>query len=248
MEFCGKTIDSAIEIGLKELGLNKEEAIITVIEEGSKGVLGIGGKKAVVNIESKKEGTKRVINFIDTLFEKLNIPATSELSVEEEKTYINVITTASSSVIGYRGEILDAIQTLASAIMNTGNDEYKRVVVDCENYRQKREETLKNLAIRLAEKSIKNGKKVSLEPMNPFERRIIHSAISNMEGVKTESQGNEPNRYVVIVPDNLKSFDRRNAKNGKFDKKQSGFQSEMIKINKKTSGFGTFLGNSLKDK
>ncbi len=247
MEFYGKTVDLAIENGLKELGIDKNDAIITIIEEGSKGVLGIGGKKAVVNIENKKDNSKRAINFIDGLFEKLNIPATSELNESEEKTFINIITTASSSVIGYRGEILDAVQTLASAIINTGNNDYKRVVVDCENYRSKREETLTNLAKRLAEKAIKNGRKVSLEPMNPFERRIIHSAISNIEGIKTESQGNEPNRYVVIIPENLKPFERKNGRNNKFEKKQTGFQSEMIKINKKTSGFGTFLGNSLKD-
>ena len=246
MEFSGKTIENAIESGLKELNIDREDAIITIVDEGTKGVLGFGSKKARVIIENKNNGAQRAVSFLDGLFEMLKISAQAELDENSEKTSINILTTSSSSIIGYRGEMLDALQTLASAVANIGQKDYKRVVVDCENYREKREQTLVNLAKRLAEKAIKNGKKVFLEPMNPFERRIIHSAIVDIEGVKTESQGNEPNRFVVIIPDNIKPFEKKRGGKG-FDKKQSGFKSDMIKFDKKTSGFGTFLGNNLKN-
>lgn len=246
--FYGKTVDSAIEAGLKSLGISKEDAIITIIEEGVKGVLGIGGKKAKIGIEIKKSDAERVDNFLKGLFDILNFPVVTEIKEEDEKIMVNLESTKSSSLIGYRGEILDSIQTLAGAVANIGNEEYKRVVVDCENYRQKREETLKVLALRLAEKAIKTQRTVSLEPMNPFERRVIHSALSEVEHVKTESQGVEPKRYIVIIPDNVKRVDKKDNKGYRKDRNssKSGFKSEMIKTTKKTSGFGTFLGNSLK--
>ena len=246
--FYGKTVESAIEAGLKELGISKDDAIITVIEEGAKGVLGIGGKKAKVGIDIKKSDAQRVEEFLKGLFDILEVPVVTEITDEEEKISINLESTKSSSIIGYRGEILDSIQTLAGAVANIGNEEYKRVVVDCENYRSKREDTLKALAVRLAEKAIKFQKTVSLEPMNPFERRIIHSALTEVEHVKTESQGVEPKRYIVIIPDNVKKNDRRDNKGYKQENSsKGGFKSELIKTTKTTSGFGTFLGNSLKN-
>ena len=250
----GKTVDLAVENALKDLNAQENDIIFKIIEEGSKGILGIGGKKAKISVELKSDDGKRAVDFLDGLFDLLKVPAQAEFKEVDDKIVINVITTASSSLIGYRGETLDALQTLAGAVANIGNDEYKRVVVDCENYRQKREETLQNLAKRLASKAIKSERVVTLEPMNPFERRIIHSTLSDFEGVKTESQGVEPNRYIAIIPDNVrpskKDFSR--SKNGKYgdkkrDKKTNGFKSEMIKTTKKTSGFGTYLGNSLKN-
>ena len=247
--FYGKTVESAIEAGLNELGISKEDAIITVIEEGSKGVLGIGGKKAKVSIEIRKSNAQRVDDFLKGLFDILNFPVVTDIKEEDDKITINLESTKSSSLIGYRGEILDSIQTLAGAVANIGNEEYKRVVVDCENYRSKREDTLKALALRLAEKAIKFQRTVSLEPMNPFERRVIHSTLAEVEHVKTESQGVEPKRFIVIIPDNVKKTDRRDNKGYKKDKNpsKSGFKSEMIRTTQKTSGFGTYLGNSLKN-
>ena len=162
-------------------------------------------------------------------------------------------------IIGRRGETLDALQYLASFATNARRSGgYYRVVLDIGNYREKREETLKNLAERLAEKAVKYGKKFSLEPMNPFERKVIHSALADNEEVKTESQGVEPNRYVVIVPNNLKDesarperFEKRSDKrsNGRRDRRDNkrGEKQEVIKADKKTLGFGTFIGNSLKN-
>ena len=221
-EFTGKTVDEAVETGLKELGITKEQADIRVLEEGKKKLF--GSVKARVEIacleencacdvcEEKEEQKvknknatdgERTVEFLDGLFQILKITACTELVSEGEKIQINVTATKSSDVIGKRGATLDAIQTLAGAVANTGREKYKRVVVDCENYRENRENTLNKLAENLAQKAIRLGKKIKLEPMNPYERRIIHSALSAREGIKTESEGKEPNRYIVVIPDNL---------------------------------------------
>ena len=141
--------------------------------------------------------------FLEGLFKLLKINAETELVAEGEKIEINVTANNTTAIIGKHGGMLDAIQTLAGAVANTGRDDYKRVVVDCEDYRERREATLNKLAENLAQKAIRLGKKIKLEPMNPYERRIIHAALSEREGISTTSEGKEPNRYVVIIPENL---------------------------------------------
>ena len=216
-EFTAKTVDEAIEKGLKELQLTRETADIRVLEEGKKKLF--GAVKARVEIAPLHEETpvecvpatavsgktdgERTVEFLEGLFKLLNITACTELVSEEEKVQINVTASNSTAVIGKHGAMLDAIQTLAGAVANTGRDEYKRVVVDCENYRDHREVTLNKLADNLASKAIRLQRKIQLEPMNPYERRIIHAALSNRDDVKTESEGKEPNRYIMIVPNNL---------------------------------------------
>ena len=201
-EFIGKSVEAAVEEGLKSLNLSKEEAEITVLEEGKKGLF--KSTPAKVKICKKMTDGERAVEFLDGIMELLNIPATNELVENEENPKITVITTSTYSVIGHRGEILDSLQVLAGAVANIGREEYKRVVVDCENYREKREDTLKRLAQKLAEKAVRTGRKVSIEPMSPYERRIIHSALSESTEVKTVSEGKEPNRFIVIVPNNLR--------------------------------------------
>ena len=196
-EFTGKTVEEAVEIGLKEMGLTAEQADIRVLEEGKKKLF--GSVKARVEIAAKKEASvaeetetvceeatdgERTVEFLEGLFELLNITATTELVSEGEKVEINVTAANTTAIIGKHGAMLDAIQTLAGAVANTGRDDYKRVVVDCEDYREKREATLNKLAENLAQKAIRLGKKIKLEPMNPYERRIIHAALSEREGVK----------------------------------------------------------------
>ncbi len=219
-EFTGKTVEEAVEEGLKELGLSREEAEICVLEEGKKGLF--KSVKARVKISKKITDGERAVEFLDGLYPLLNIAAANELEEDEEHTKINVITTNSYSVIGHRGEILDALQVLAGAVANIGREEYKRVVVDCENYREKREETLKRLANKLAEKAVRTGRKLSLEPMTPYERRVIHSALADSTEVKTQSEGKEPNRYIVVIPNNLRPgsdrFDRHERRGGYNDR------------------------------
>ena len=220
-EFTGKTVEEAVEIGLKELGLTAEQADIRILEEGKKKLF--GSVKARVEIAAKEEAPvaveetkvvsnecsenatdgERTVEFLEGLFELLNITACTELVSEGDKVEINVTAANTTAIIGKHGAMLDAIQTLAGAVANTGRDDYKRVVVDCENYRENREATLNKLSENLAQKAIRLGKKIKLEPMNPYERRIIHAALSEREGVSTQSEGKEPNRYIVIVPDNL---------------------------------------------
>ena len=219
-EFTGKTVDEAIENGLKELGLTAEQADIRVLEEGKKKLFGsikarveiaakseAEEKKVVANCPANATDGERTVAFLEGLFELLNITACTELVFEGDKVEINVTAANSTSIIGKHGATLDAIQTLAGAVANTGRDDYKRVVVDCENYRENRETTLNKLAENLAQKAIRLGKKIKLEPMNPYERRIIHAALSEREGVSTQSEGKEPNRYIVVVPDNLEDPD-----------------------------------------
>ena len=222
-EFTGKTVDEAIEKGLKELGITAEQADIRVLEEGKKKLfrsiparveIAVVNQEAVVeseNVEIKTtEGAtdgERTVVFLEGLFELLNIKACTELVAEGEKVEINVTAANTTAIIGKHGAMLDAIQTLAGAVANTGREDYKRVVVDCENYRENREVTLNKLSENLAQKAIRLGKKIQLEPMNPYERRIIHAALSEKEGVSTVSEGKEPNRYIVIVPDNLEDPD-----------------------------------------
>ena len=258
MVFYGKSVEEAIDIALNELNITKEQAVITVLEEPQKGFLGIGGKNAKVEVNKKENDGERASNFLNGLFELMKIPATTELKENGDKIIIDVLTTKPTALIGYRGEVLDALQTLAGATANLLNDEYKKVVVDCENYREKREETLISLANRIADKAVKYGKKFSLEPMNPFERKIIHSALTDNENVKTESQGAEPNRYIVVIPNNLKSEvaeaerfgkkqDRKPQKNSRDRNGRKPEKSDVIKLEKTGMSYGTFIGNSLKE-
>ena len=229
IEFTGKTVDEAVEKGLKELGLTAEQADIRVLEEGKRKLF--GSIKARVEIAAKEEATEettevaveeaevipkspsgatdgeRTVVFLEGLFELLHITACTELVSEGEKVEINVTAANTTAIIGKHGAMLDAIQTLAGAVANTGRDDYKRVVVDCENYRENREATLNKLADNLAQKAIRLGKKIKLEPMNPYERRIIHAALAGREDVTTESEGKEPNRYIVVIPANLEDPD-----------------------------------------
>ncbi len=219
-EFTGKTVEDAIKKGLAELNVAREDVEIHVLEEGKKKLFGSIPAKVEISVpeveavEVAVEETtagetdgERAVAFLGGLFEILNIEAVSQLVSEDKKIEINVVAANSQAVIGKHGATLDAIQTLAGAVANKGRDDYKRVVVDCENYRESRETTLNRLAENLASKAIRLGKKIKLEAMNPYERRIIHAALSEYEGIKTESEGKEPNRYVVIVPANLEDPD-----------------------------------------
>lgn len=222
-EFSGKTVDEAIDEGLRTLGIAREDAKITVLEEGKKGGLFSKSVKARVSMGKKPTDGERAVEFLDGLFGLMNVSATTELEEDEEHTKINVITPNTYALIGHRGELLDAMQVLAGAVANIGREEYKRIVVDCEGYRDKREQTLKRLAEKLAAKAVRLGRKVSIEPMTPYERRIIHAALADSTEVKTASEGKEPNRYVVVIPNNLRPGADRRGGRGRFgDRERKG--------------------------
>ena len=166
--YTGKTVDDAIEAGLKALGIEKDQAEITVVEEASKGFLGLGSRPAKVLVTKKMNDEDRTVAFLEGLFDVLKVAVAIEVKRgEDERIVIDLMTANSSALIGYRGEVLDSIQTLAGAVYNSGKEDYSRVMVDCENYREKREKTLISLANKLANKALKTGRKVTLEPMNP---------------------------------------------------------------------------------
>lgn len=224
IEKCGKTIEEAVQLGAEELGASVEEVEYEVIEEPQKGGLFKKTVPAKVLVWKKLTDSGRAVEFLKTLFEMINVPVVTEVTRDDDKICINLTSTNSQFLIGYRGELLDALQCLAGAVANIGREEYKRVVVDCEEYRDKRENTLNELAEKLANKAVRTGRKIQLEPMNPFERRIIHTALAENTEVKTESEGKEPNRYIVIVPNELRD-DRpimaaRGYNNGKQDYKR----------------------------
>ena len=204
--FTGKSVDEAILEGLIALGITRDEAEIEVIEEGKKKLF--GSVKAKVRVTKKRSDGQRAAEFISGLLKILNITAECTVADDEDAVKINIITANSARVIGKRGDVLDAVQCMAGAYANIGRDEYKKVVVDCENYRAQREETLKSLAQKLAKKAVETGRKMTLEPMTPYERRIIHAALMDNTEVKTISEGREPARYIVVIPHNAKPGDR----------------------------------------
>lgn len=250
--YTGKTVEEAISLALTELGITREQAEITVLEEGKKKL--IGSIKAQVKVVKKLSDSERALNFVEELIKIIGATAVCEIESDEKKIQINLTSSESSRLIGRHGESLDAIQTLAGAVANIGRDDYKKVVVDCENYRKNREETLIALAHKLENKAVEKRRRVSLEPMNPYERRIIHSALANSEEVKTISDGKEPYRYVVIVPNNERPYEKRdrNDRGGnRFNNRGRGDRRERrpsnpdgVKTAKKEIRFGTFLGNS----
>ncbi|MCM1438495.1 MAG: protein jag [Roseburia sp.] len=263
--YSGKTVEEAIQIALATLEATEEQVEITVLDEGKKKL--IGGVKARVKVVKKLSDGARAAEFIDGLLEILKLNAVTEVVSDGEKVEINITSTESNHIIGHHGEVLDSIQTMASAVANIGRDEYKRVVVDCENYRASREKTLVELAVRLAKKAVERQRRVTLEPMNPYERRVIHSALAENSEVKTISSGKEPARFVVIIPENEKPYDgRRERPYGDRDRRDRGGRGDRGRERggrdrrerreggaprqsgsgrgKREIHFGTFLGNS----
>ena len=206
--FEGKTAEEAVEAGLAAMGLAREDVEVEVLNPGKKKLFGFVPAQVKLTPVRKLTDGERAVEFLDGLFEHLEADITVTLAEESEKIVIN-LDGATKGIIGRRGEVIDAVQVLAGAVANTGRKNYMRVVVDCGNYREEREETLKRLAEKLAAKAVRLGKRVRLEPMNPYERRIIHAALVDSTEVTTKSEGKEPVRYVVIIPNNLKTFDRK---------------------------------------
>lgn len=200
IEMRGKTVDEAIEKALKELKVNKEQVEIEIIEKGSKGFLNlIGTKDAIVKITVKKNYEAEAKEFLSNVLRKMKIEAEIQTVDQGETLNVNIIGDNMGILIGYRGETLDSIQYLVSLVVNRDNHEkYKRVILDTQNYRSKREETLKRLAMKVAKKVKIYNKAIKLEPMNPYERRIIHSALQEDNYVRTYSEGDEPYRRVVV--------------------------------------------------
>lgn len=197
-----KTVEEAIRLALKKLEISNDEAEIKVVDEGSRGLLGlIGTRNAIVEVKPKVDPVKIGMEFLEKMFENMPVEASIELIEEEtnkEQVMYNIRSKDLGIIIGHRGETLDAIQYLTSLIVNKKTEAYYRVLIDAEGYRDKRKKTLERLAKRLADKAISTGRKVMLEPMPPHERRIIHMTLRKDNRVNTYSEGREPFRKVMI--------------------------------------------------
>lgn len=200
-EFAGKTVDDAITEALVALGATSDQIEYEVVEKGSSGFLGIGTKSAVIKARKKCTAEDKIEGFIKDVAHAMGIEVRVEIKKDEEdNTYaVELFGDEMGILIGKRGQTLDSLQYLTNLAINKDVDEYIKVKIDTEDYRNRRKETLENLAKNIAYKVKKTRRPVSLEPMNPFERRVIHSALQQDKFVTTHSEGEEPYRHVVVT-------------------------------------------------
>lgn len=200
VEYSGKTVDDALTNALIAMQTTSDQLEYEILEKETKGLLGMFAKPAKIRVRLKKtiEGAAEV--FLRDLFHAMNMDATFEITYNEEESELDIEIKGEEMgiLIGKRGQTLDSLQYLTSLVVNKESEAYLKVKVDTENYRQRRKDTLENLAKNISFKVRKNGKTVTLEPMNPYERRVIHSALQNDRYVETHSEGEEPFRRVVV--------------------------------------------------
>ncbi|MCI9199568.1 MAG: protein jag [Lachnospiraceae bacterium] len=201
MEVSAKTVNDAITEACQKLLVTSDKLDYIVIEEGSSGFLGIGSKPAIIKAKVKSSVKDKAKDFLDSVFEAMNLIVAVHIKYDELDNYMDIDLSGDEMgvLIGKRGQTLDSLQYLVSLVVNKESESYIRVKVDTENYRQRRKETLENLAKNIAYKVKRTKRSVSLEPMNPYERRIIHSALQNDKYVTTHSEGEEPFRRVVVT-------------------------------------------------
>ena len=195
----GKTIDSAIETALSQLGVSRDDVEIEIIENPAKGVLGIFGQKdAKILVKVKESPEITMAEFVETILTKMGIEAKVAAAIDGSRITLDVSGPDMGIVIGRRGETLDALQQIAQLYVNRIYEEYYKIRIDTENYRAKWEEALIILAKGLAKKVLKTRKEVALEPMKAYERRIIHTTLQDYNRISTHSIGEEPNRRLVV--------------------------------------------------
>ena len=204
IEVSAKTLNDAITEACQKLGVTSDKLEYEVVEEGSNGFLGIGSKPAVIKASVKAEKVtldEAAKNFLKDVFTAMNLAVVIDVKYDEAEKSMDIDLSGDEMgvLIGKRGQTLDSLQYLVSLVVNKDSEDYIRVKVDTENYRQRRKETLENLAKNIAYKVKRTKRSVSLEPMNPYERRIIHSALQNDKYVTTHSEGEEPFRRVVVT-------------------------------------------------
>ena len=201
IEVSAKTVEDALTEASIKLGVTSDQLQYEVIEKGTSGFLGIGSKNAVIKVCKKLSVEENIKEFLGKVFQAMGIEATVSVKVDKETKNIDVDLAGPDMgiLIGKRGQTLDSLQYLTNLAINKQSDEYYKVKIDTEDYRQRRKDTLENLAKNIAYKVKKTKRPVSLEPMNPFERRVIHSALQNDKFVTTHSEGEEPYRHVVVT-------------------------------------------------
>ena len=201
IEISAKNVDDAITQATVQLGITSDQLEYEVLDKGSTGFLGIGSKNAVIKARKKFSIDENVVEFLSSIFDAMKMEVEILVAVNEEEHIIELELKGDDMgiLIGKRGQTLDSLQYLTNLAINKHSDEYYKVKIDTEDYRKRRKETLENLAKNIAYKVKRTKRPVSLEPMNPFERRIIHSALQNDRYVTTHSEGDEPYRHVVVT-------------------------------------------------
>ena len=201
IEVKGKTVEDALINAAMQFGVASDELVYEVVEKGSTGILGfINTKPAIIKVKKKDTFEDIIKEFLDNLFKVMGINTVVEIDYNEDEKSMNINLTGDDMgvLIGKRGQTLDALQRITQSVVNKNSDEFIRVKLDTENYRARRKDTLENLARNIAYKVKRSRKSVVLEPMNPYERRIIHSALQDDKYVSTRSEGEEPFRRVVV--------------------------------------------------
>ena len=202
IEVSGKTEDEAIAAALQQLGLEREDVSVEIVERAKSGFFGIGGTPAVVKVSyaCEESKTEKLESFLTGLFERMGVQAAIDIQEGEDNVLsVNLSGENMGALIGRRGETLDAIQHLANYAVNRGSEKRARINIDAENYRAKRAEALERLANKVAGKVMKYRRNMTLEPMNAYERHVIHTALQDYAGVTTYSTGTEPNRRIVVA-------------------------------------------------
>lgn len=201
VEFSGKTVDDALTNALVALGTTSDQIEYEVVEKGSSGFLGFAAKDAVIRVAKKNSPEDLAKAFLTEVFDKMNLEVEIICQMDELEGVMNIELKGPEMgvLIGKRGQTLDALQYLTNLALNRKTDTYTKIKIDTEDYRRRRKETLENLARNVAYKVKRSRKPVSLEAMNPYERRIIHYALQNDKYVTTHSEGEEPYRHVVVT-------------------------------------------------
>lgn len=243
-EFSGKTVEEAVTDALVKLGATSDQIEYEVLEKESRGLFGVFSRPAKIRIRRKELTVEETAEqFLEKVFRAMEIQAKIQVNYDEleQNVQINIVGDDMGVLIGKRGQTLDSLQYLTSLVINKNKEGYLKVKLDTENYRERRKETLENLAKNIAYKVKRTHKPVTLEPMNPYERRIIHSALQNDKFVETHSEGEEPYRRVVVsikkgvrefTPNNEKRFNRP----GYAGKKYNNTTSSKKEFTKKYGG------------
>ena len=215
IEISAKTVNDAITEACQKLTVTSDKLEYEVVEEGSSGFLGIGSKPAIIKARVKCSIEDKAKDFLKEVFEAMNLAVVVDVKYDETDNSMDIDLSGDEMgvLIGKRGQTLDSLQYLVSLVVNKDAENYIRVKVDTENYRQRRKDTLENLAKNISYKVKRTKRPVSLEPMNPYERRIIHSALQNDKYVTTHSEGEEPYRHVVVVLKRYEKSPRNNDRN-----------------------------------
>ena len=220
IEISAKTVDDAVIAACQQLSITSDKLEYEVVEEGKAGIFGFGAKPAIIKARVKATLQDNVKAFLNDVFAAMNIEVLVNVEYDEAEKNMDIDLSGEDMgmLIGKRGQTLDSLQYLVSLVANKESEEYIRVKVDTENYRERRKATLENLAKNMAHKAKRIRRSVSLEPMNPYERRIIHSALQDDKYVTTHSEGDEPFRRVVISPKkyNKQIFNGKPKRNLRF--------------------------------